>query len=38
MSETAVREVTDVLAEVPMFRHLGERHRLRLAQRTARVA
>jgi CRP-like cAMP-binding protein len=36
MSETAVREVTDVLAEVPMFRHLGERHRLRLAQRMAR--
>jgi CRP-like cAMP-binding protein len=37
MSEDAVREVADVLAEVPMFRHLGARQRLRLAQRmTAR--
>jgi CRP-like cAMP-binding protein len=36
MNEDAVCEVTGVLAEVPMFRHLGTRHRLRLAQRMTR--
>ncbi len=36
MSENAVLEVAGVLAEVPMFRHLGSRQRLRLAQRMTR--
>lgn len=33
MSGNDAREVADVLAEVPMFRHLGARQRLRLAER-----
>jgi CRP-like cAMP-binding protein len=36
MSDDAVREVAGVLAQVPMFRHLGWRQRQRLAQRMAR--
>jgi CRP-like cAMP-binding protein len=36
MSAADPREVGDVLALVPMFRHLSERQRLRLAERMTR--